>query len=232
MKTVETQITKTVGSLLAIALLFTSLLATAQPDYRSEKEPGKGYWKIQTDYDTRSTVIRFFNARNEPIYQETLLGKYVKLTKRNIRLFDETLDRVVNSQLLASQVKSHDLMASSDVRFASTVKNYAPEETSSEMKPEESKTFMVHTLVNPIGKLRVNFVNPNQKLVGIELTDESARTIYYNELNHLAAYNRNFDISHMMTGSYRLQVKGAGQTNEYLLTIDKSNHHYELKPAK
>lgn len=232
MKTLPKQLIRTASSLLTALLLFTSLSVRAQSEYYSGNHLDKGFWKIQTDYTTRNTVIRFFNARNEPIYQETLHGKYVKLTKKNIRLFDQMLDRVVNNQLLVSQVKSYDLLASSDLRFISTAKNHVPEDVSSVSLPEAQKTFQANPLINSLGKLRVNFINPDQKRINIELTDEDIRTVFYNEYSQVAGYNRYFDVSHMRSGRYRLQLKGAGQTYAYWLTIDNSGHQLDLKPAR
>ncbi|WP_460674077.1 hypothetical protein [Larkinella ripae] len=232
MKPVLNSITKTAGRLLAVAFLLVSALATAQPHYRSVHEPGKSYWKIQTDYATRNTVIRFYNAQNEAIYQETLLGKYVKLNRRNIRLFDEMLSRVVNSQLLASQVKSYDLMASNVAGFVHYKAVNHLEEESTLVSISENRSFVANTLVNEAGKLRVNFSNPNQKKVLIELTDETARTVYYNESSHLAGYNRYFNITHLLSGKYRLQVNSPEQKLAYWLTVDKPNRQYELIPVK
>lgn len=230
MKSFSKQFTKTVGGLLTAVLLLTHLVVHAQSDDQPENRSAKGYWKVQTDYASRSTVVRFFNDRNEPIYQETLPGKYVKLTKRNIRLFDEMLDRVVNSQLLASQVRSSELLASNDVRFTRTTPRYELEETSSLLVSETNKSFLVNPWVNSLGKLRVHFANPEQKLVSIELTDETARTVYYTELSRLSGYNRYLDVTQMLSGKYRLQVKKAGDKKVYWLTIDKSARQYVLKP--
>lgn len=235
MKTVHQNAAHSFRALLAMLFLFTALVATAQPDYHSGADQSKGYWKIQTDYATRNTVIRFFNARNEPIYQETLMGKYVKLTKRNMRLFDEMLNRMVNSELLASQVKSYDLVASNDFSYssASSSNRYAPEEKpSEEFVPIENRLFMANPWVTNTAKLRVNFANPEQKKVLIELTDEESQTVYYNESSHLAGYNRYFDIRHLTSGKYRLKLKSPDQTLNYLVTINKPYHDYTLKAIK
>ncbi|MFD1143271.1 hypothetical protein ACFQ4C_19240 [Larkinella insperata] len=232
MKTLSKQFTKTVGGLLTALFFLASLSVSAQSENQPGTKAAKGYWKIQTDYASRSTVVRFFNDRNEPVYQETLPGKYVKLTKRNIRLFDEMLDRVVNSQLLASQVRSSELLASNDVRFTRTTPRYELEETSSMRLSEANKTFLVKPWINSLGKLRVHFANPEQKLVSIELTDETARTVYFNDLSRLEGYNRYLDVTQMLSGKYRLQVKKAGEKMVYWLTIDKPNRQYALKFAE
>ncbi|RCR67795.1 hypothetical protein [Larkinella punicea] len=232
MKTVQEKTAYRFKTLLVLLLLFSTLVGYAQPDYHSGPDVDKGYWKIQTDYGTRNTVIRFFNARNEPVYQETLRGQYVKLTKRNIRLFDEMLDRVVNNHLLASQVRSSELLASNDVGYSKVSAVYAYEETPPSVVPEFNSKFLVNPLVNSYGKLRINYANPDRKQVIIELTDESTNVIHYRELNRQAGYNRYFDVTHLLSGKYRLQVKGAGETMNYWLTIDKPDQRYELKAEK
>ncbi|GAB3270238.1 hypothetical protein GCM10027347_40800 [Larkinella harenae] len=233
-KSLPKTLAQTAGKPLAFALMLTSLLANAQTHSFSGKTDAKGYWKIQTNYASRSTVVRFFNIQDEPIYQETLPGKYVKLNKRTIRLFDQMLDRVVNQQLLASQVKAHDLLASNDSRFvnAASTTDYAPEEVSSLAIPEAGKAFRVSPMINSMGKLRVSFLNPNEKIINIELMDEEERTIYYNELSQRTGYKRDFDVTHMANGRYRLQLRGAGETHTYWLTVDKNSHQFDLKPIK
>jgi hypothetical protein len=162
MKTVQEKTAYRFKALLVLLLLFSTIVGRAQPDYRSESDAEKGYWKIQTDYGTRNTVIRFFNARHETMYQETLRGQYVKLTKRNIRLFDEMLDRVVNNHLLAWQVRSSELLVSNESVLSKTSQVYAYEETPS-VVPEFNAKFLVNPMVNSYGKLRINYVNPDRK---------------------------------------------------------------------
>ncbi|GAB3936484.1 DUF3244 domain-containing protein [Larkinella terrae] len=235
MKTVHQIADHSLRALLVIVLLFTTLVATAQPDFRSGNDQGKGYWKIQTDYATRNTVIRFFNARSEPIYQETIRGKYVKLTKRNMRLFDEMLNRMVNSELLASQVKSYDLLATNDFRYSSVSSSnrFVPsEKPAEEFVPIENRLFMANPFISESAKLRVSFANPEQKKVQIELTDDESTTVYYNESSYLAGYNRYFDIRHLSSGKYHLKLKSPDQTLNYLMTINKPYQEYSLKAIK
>ncbi|MGA0555201.1 hypothetical protein ACO2Q8_01010 [Larkinella sp. VNQ87] len=231
MKTQCSQLTQLVSGLLFVLLLFTNRLALAQTDDLASGTTDKGYWKLQTDYATRSTVIQFFNAHNEPVYQETLPGKYVKLTKRNMRLFDEMLDRMVNSHLLASQVKSYDLLASSETGFSKTSPMYRFSDPSSSVLPATNKRLTVNPLVNPFGKLRINFANPEQKRIAIELTDELSKIVFYSETSRLEGYNRYLNISNLLSGTYRLQLTGAGSRVAYWLTIDRPNRQYALKPA-
>ncbi|GAB3899104.1 hypothetical protein GCM10028803_19640 [Larkinella knui] len=234
MKTVQEKTARLFRTLLVLLLLFTTLVGRAQPDYRAETNPGKGYWKIQTDYATRNTVIRFFNARHEAVYQETLRGKYVKLTKRNVRLFDEMLNRVVNSELLASQVKAYDLVATTDGRYTGTATStsYVPEEVPAVFTPIENREFLANPFVNELGRLRINFANPDQKKVLIEITDDVSQTVYYTEWTHVAGYSRYFDTRHLISGKYRLLLKSPDKTLAYWLTINKPYHEYELKAAK
>jgi hypothetical protein len=234
MKTVHLKNIHLFRSLLALFLLFTTLVVSAQPDYQPGPNSGKGYWKIQTDYATRNTVIRFFNANNDPVYQETLKGKYVKLTKRNMRLFDEMLNRVVNNELLASQVKAYDLVASNgnDFNYSSASTSYVPDEIPTVFTMGNTKGFLANPLITNAGKLRVNFANPDQKKVLVELTDEMSQTVYYTEWTHLAGYNRYFDTRHLGSGKYRLLLKSPDRTLTYWVTINKPYHQYELKAAK
>jgi hypothetical protein len=142
---------------------------------------------------------------------------------------------MVNSELLASQVKSYDLLASNDFQYSSahSSNRYVPDEKpSEEFVPVENRLFIANPWVTNTAKLRVNFANPKAKKVQIELTDEESNVVYYNESSYLAGYNRYFDIRHLNSGKYRLKLKSPDETLNYLVTINKPYHEYTLKSIK
>jgi hypothetical protein len=66
----------------------------------------KGYWRLRTDYAKRFTLIEIFTWDKKLVYQERLPGKYLKLSLRNTQFLDQLCDRLLENQLIASQVKS------------------------------------------------------------------------------------------------------------------------------
>ncbi|TGE24777.1 hypothetical protein E5K00_06115 [Hymenobacter aquaticus] len=62
-------------SLLAVAFGLSITMANAQTSVYTEdgKQPGTGYWSIETDQARRDySVVRFYNAQHEKIYEERL----------------------------------------------------------------------------------------------------------------------------------------------------------------
>ena len=62
-------------SLLAVALGFSISVASAQTRIYTEdaKQPGTGYWTIETDAARRDySIVRFYTASHEKIYEERL----------------------------------------------------------------------------------------------------------------------------------------------------------------
>ncbi|TGE20213.1 hypothetical protein [Hymenobacter elongatus] len=64
-------------SLVAVLFGLSATLAVAQPTIYTEDAaaPGTGYWTIETDQSRRDySVVRFYTAQHEKIYEERLAG--------------------------------------------------------------------------------------------------------------------------------------------------------------
>lgn len=219
-----------VWRLLVFGLLIIRSSAFAQSDthYAYPADSSNGYWRLHTDYASRSTVIRFFDANRQLIYQETLRGRYVKLKKRNTRLFDLTLHRLINNQLLSSQVKSHELLAGNDRMPISAF--IRPTALPDEPAPatDVTRTFAANPTVTSAGKLKVVFINPAQDRILISLIDDAHRGVY-KELSTLPSYKRLVDITQLPEGTFTFAIEAPQRKYKYRLTIGPDKGPYYLR---
>jgi hypothetical protein len=52
----------------------------------------KGCWVTESNVNTRDyTIVRFYNAQNQQIFEEKLAGKFLTLNSRNIRKLNHSL---------------------------------------------------------------------------------------------------------------------------------------------
>lgn len=188
-----------------VGIFYTSN-AIAQQNYYQPSQ--KGYYHISTQPDTRNTIVRFYNQNDELVYAETIQGKYIKMTKRNVRLLNRTLERLSASGLVASEVKATDLQADTRPELHSLPTQRLRDEL--KVKQAESRAansqinIAIYSLVRP-GKFKLLFENPQKKKIKILLKDERDFTLYeYNSFT--AKYNRDFDLVGMKPGIYRLEV--------------------------
>jgi hypothetical protein len=220
--------------LLVLSLFLFSLTASAQSDYYARTDSTKGYWKIQTDFTTQKTMIRFFNHWHEPVYEESLSNRYVKLTSRNIRLFDSMLERLLTNQLLSAEVKSHELVATStgvpdNVVSAPLSK---PVSTSyilaSPKETLDANPLRADAAISNTGKLKIHVVNLRQEPVLVTLLDDQGRYVF-KEKNAVSAYNRTLNLTHLPEGRFRFEVEGIQKRYVYRLIIQANPQSYQLQ---
>lgn len=84
--------------------------ATAQNvQYRDPANPAREQWQIRTNAGAKSTVILFFDGQKNKIYEETIPGKYIKLTGCNIAKINKTFDQIAGKTMVLNQVKTDPL---------------------------------------------------------------------------------------------------------------------------
>lgn len=207
--------------LLAKALCLASCLPAMAQSYA---EPAKGYWQVHTDPNTRSTVVQFFDGSNQLLYQESMSRKYIKLSRRNVRVFDELLARLMDRELLSSKVKSYDLVADSRTEFRSAAPVEAP------VGGANVKTAVSNIYVVREGKMKIILKNPAEERYDIRIMDTNMRTVYYESMNH-AAYGRWFDMSRLEQGTYSIHITSPRKKLNYKLTVD-DYQGYKLEDVK
>jgi hypothetical protein len=212
-----------------ILTLALTLLQAANPSllaqgHYSKDEPDKGYWQVYTDYKTGNTAIQFFNAAQQLVYKETLSRKYVKLTKRNIRRFDNLLTKLTAGNVLNKSVKTYDLVADS----RSTLRDvFRPQAVfaapTNAHQTSESNVYVVRAA----GRLRIILKNPYQEHFDVSIVDDQLRTIHYEGFNE-SNYGRWFDMSNLEAGAYKVNIASPRMRLNYKLTKD-SDRGYVLE---
>lgn len=202
---------------LASFVFATAQVAAVQPvafvSPQTYVESDKGYWQVHTDPNSRNTVVQFFDGANNLLYQESMARKYIKLTKRNVRLFDELLAKLMARELLSEKVKSYDIVADSrtDYRSVSEPEWSAP---SVNMKTAMSNVYVVQK-----GKMKVILKNPAQENYDIRIVDSELRTIYHEQIKD-PTYGRWFDMSKLGQGAYSVHISSPRKKLNYKLVID------------
>jgi hypothetical protein len=198
--------------LFAPALWLAALLPVSAQSY---VEPEKGYWQVHTDPNSRNTVVQFFDSGNHLLYQESMARKYIKLSKRNVRLFDDLLAKLMARELLSEKVKAYDLVADSRTDFPGIS---APES----MTPASDvnlKTAMSNVYVVQSGKMKVILKNPTFERYDIRIVDNQLRTVYYEKTSG-SSYGRWFDMSKLAQGTYSIHISSPRKRLNYKLVID------------
>lgn len=139
--------------------------------------------------------------------------KYVKLSRRNVRLFDDLLAKLMARELLSEKVKAYDIVADSRTDYRSMSE---PEwaEPSVTMKTATSNVYVVQK-----GKMKVILKNPAQENYDIRIVDSDLRTIYHEQIKDLS-YGRWFDVSKLGAGTYSVHIASPRKKLNYKLVVD------------
>jgi hypothetical protein len=165
----------------------------------------KGYWRLRTQYATRRTLIEIFDSRKRLVYQEQLLGKYLKLNRKNTQLLNQLCDRLLDKQLVASSIKASQLPEEINPGL---LKGSSPDNdlTSSAVLPLNTVAFQANTLLTKAGKLQAIFINPLKRQVSLQLWNANQELVY-EEISFLSIYNRTFDLAGLPEGIYTLKIQ-------------------------
>jgi hypothetical protein len=171
--------------------------SSSQSDqYAQTSIPQQGYWRVMTQPDTRSTVVRFYNHDSQVVYEEQLSGRYIKLNDRNVARLDRTLARLTDGSLVAASVKTEPLRAE---------KVIYKEHTAMPLATATTGLFVESFPLISQDKLLVRFQNPEGYRMHIAIRDGRDRNIY-NDSVVQKEYQRKFDLSQLAAGMYTLVV--------------------------
>lgn len=221
-------ITKT-GCFIAFGLFF-SLHAFAQNAYYQHHiTTENGSWRLFTDYTSRSTIVKFYNASHQVIYEEIIPGKYIKLNKKNVRQLNQTLTLLSGNQLIASTVKSIDLLAEQRPSLVDIPTALLRDELKTNRALNSASGFRINAdlLINA-GKVNIIFENLRKNTIKIQLLDETGRTVYRDQTT-LAGYSRTLNLRGMEPGKYRLHIKGEGIDFKRKIVLSYKNNHPHLQ---
>lgn len=218
------------SSLLLYSLILTGTRVVGQEN-SADQSPGlnssPGYWKLYTDYATRLTRVSFYTSQHELLYQEKIKDRYIKLSKRTIRQFDDLLVRLVNRNLLGDQVKSYDLLASNQW-------TPIPQRDQSGFIPEDTSPAtvglnrpMINLKVVSPSQLLLSYLNPTGERLLITIANDSFH-YFYKKQTVEKEYAGLINISHLASGVYRFGVDGPQKKALYQLSINQETKSLQL----
>ena len=209
-------------------LLLHALTGQAQYDKTIPQiDSSHGYWRLNTQAVTRSTVIQFFGTSKQLLYEEILPGKWVKLSRKNQKQFDRLLEQLLANQLLTSRIKTELLPPTP----AETVlpNGSAPSETDSNASPTKTAS-VVHAYVSQAGKLYLIVNNPDRLRYKIQLIDQLNRTLY-EEFNNHPQYRRKLDLSALAYDAYQVIVQIDNKPVIYKIRRQDTQSAYRIQPG-
>lgn len=212
-------------TLLVLTILLHPLGASAQPDtfyvdahptavtisqalnQPGSTAPAKPYWRLNTGAGARNTQVRFFDASDRLLYEETLVHQYVRLTPRNLARLNNILDRLVNCSLVVNTLKTKtiDERPSGNelsVRAEHARLTAAPTETNPKGYPIEA--YSIYQI--PQDRLVILLTNPDRYPMKIVIWQEGHTKEAYFEIDNGTHYQRKLNLNKLSTGNYKLII--------------------------
>jgi hypothetical protein len=165
-------------------------------------------------YKTGNTSVHFFDSEHRLMSKEVLSRRCVRLNQRNVRRLDRVLSSLMASALVASTVKSFDLVADSRTTFREV--DVLITTATPELTYHHTKTTNVY--LSKLGVLRVILKNPSGKRFFVVLLDERDRILHHEAIDE-SGYNRSFNLSGLAEGTYRISIASPDMKLSYKLRI-------------
>ncbi|UFH57148.1 hypothetical protein [Spirosoma sp. KNUC1025] len=191
---------------------------------KAEADSSKGYWRLKTLAASRSTLVQFFGPAGQLLYEENLPEKWVKLSRKNQKQFDQLLEQLLANQLLSSRIKT-ELLPPTPVlptRARTTIRT-------SDSPNATSATYRVHAYVNPSGKLYLIVDNPDQLRYKILVADQQNRPLYEEFTNH-EQYRRKLDLSALPNNAWQVTVQIDKKPYIYKVRKQEARFAYSILP--
>jgi hypothetical protein len=196
------------------------------PEIAAGTDPDRGYWRLKTQAATRSTLVQFFGLNKQLLYEEILPEKWVKLSRKNQKQFDQLLAQLLANQLLADRIKTEPMPPTpvEPVPPQVTLRSNTSHYYSSTMA-----AYRVHAYVNPTGKLYLIVDNPDRLRYKILVSDQNNREVYEEFTNH-NKYMRKLDLSALPYDSYQLLVQIDNKPFIYKISRQDTRFAYSIQP--
>lgn len=210
---------KHAGWLIMLLLVpFGFVLAQSDVYYQPDAQARKGYWRLSTSLDKRSTIVSFFDSQDQLLYQETLLGYHLKPSRQTTDLLDDFLSQLTTNRLVSAQLQSQL------VPFPVMEKRL---KRSTESEPLDTTLLdsknRIYCSINPDGIIRLNILNPAIEPLLIRLIDERGQTLYYTSTQQPEYFSR-LNVASLTNGSFRLSVSNEKGKALYTFRLTKSTH--------
>ncbi len=194
---------------------------------RTRSDSSQGYWKLYTDYNTRATRISFYSGQDVLLYQEKIRDRYIKLSKRTLRQFDNLLSRLVDRNLVSSRVKSYDIL-NSNQWTARPPRSPSPlNEEAVLPEPVATRAPSINLEVVSSSQVKLSYVNPTRERLLVTLANDNFE-FFYKRYSTLKEYAGLLNVGHLPSGTYRLDIDGEKKTVTYQLTVDQDKKSIQL----
>ncbi len=203
--------------LLALFLLQTQL-SLAQVGESAGKQiqratVDQGYWQLKTLASTQTTQVQFFGPTHQLLYEERMPGRWVNLTRKNQKQFDQLLDQLVSNQLLTTRIKTAPLPESADEPIPADPAQVATAQS-------------IRATTNSSGELFLAIDNPAYAAINVSVMDGDQPV--YNESASKGQYRRKLDLSAIDGRDCRLLVRLANRLVVYRVSRPATASSYRL----
>lgn len=186
--------------------------------------PSNGYWRLHTEAGSRTTVVRFYRADNQLLYEESMGNRYVRLTKRNVARLDNMLNRLVSGTLIASSVKAQPM---NEVSAESAIRTRADATRQvATVSPTNKKGYAIDATgyyQARFNRLFLTVVNPDRHRMDIMLLDEQKHLHLFWETDNGPEYMRRLSLTELPAGHYTLVIKTVDRTFRYSQPVHIKN---------
>jgi|GEM_PF-6970579 len=184
--------------------------------YANEAGAPRAFWSLKTDYAIHGSVIRFFSADSQLVYQETLPNQFIKLTPQNVRKLDQTLARLVENQLVAQNVSVSPLPTDPAALRKSAAEPQITNAPTGTFLANPAFRVECHLPEDrPALHLLIQNTGPERLVLQVRARD---RSLVYEHTTRLASSRHHINFSGMPAGIYRLSLKSlTGSYQEEIL---------------
>ena len=196
---------KTIFSLSLLCLLSSaSVQAQTSAHYDNAASKTPGHWEASTNYQVNGTEIRFYDGNKQLIHQEVYPNKLVKLTKKNVERLDITLAKVMDKQLVPSEVKTVTMPASTeDPRVVNKRRRIM--EAERRASSADLTAQVVGSTSGNNAVLKVFIYNPHEERLRIEIQNAQGNPVCKEYTTDFQHYYR-FNLNSLQDGNYRVQI--------------------------
>ncbi|WP_288426105.1 hypothetical protein [uncultured Spirosoma sp.] len=204
-------------SLLAICLLQAQLglaqVGESAGNQLQRVPVDRGYWRLNTLASTQTTQVQFFSPAHQLLYEERMSGRWVNLTRKNQKQFDQLLDQLVSNQLLATRIKTTQLPESADELIPADLVPVATAQS-------------IRATTNSRGELFLAIDNPAYAAINVSVMDRDQAL--YEESASKGQYRRKLDVSAVDGDACRLLVRLNNQLVVYRISRPATPSAYRL----
>lgn len=210
---------------LFLFMLLYAYTAQSQVNQTTRTDSTRGYWRLNTQATSRTTLVQFFGPDKQLLYVENLPEKWVRLSRKNQRQFDQLLEQLLANQLVASRIKTESLPPTP----ALPAPAYVAVRTNSPQTSSTAASYRVHAYVNPTGKLYLIVDNPDRLRYKIQVADQNDRTLYEEFTNH-DQYRRRLDLSNLPYDINQVIVQIDNKPFIYKISRQHTRFAYSIQP--